>query len=192
MIALAISIFVAQTVRVSTAISSRPPTLWMMPPWRKRSNLTWRLTGNSPISSRKSVPLWAYCNFPCTVALAPVNAPRSWPKNSDSRRFSGMAPQLIGINGPFLRKLASWMARATSSLPVPLSPVIKIGTSETATFRIVAKTACISGHCPSIPPLSDDLTSMARCNERFSSSMLATWKARPMITLSSFRTGGLA
>ena len=31
---------------------------------------------------------------PLLVASAPVNAPRMWPNSSDSRRFSGIAPQL--------------------------------------------------------------------------------------------------
>ena len=33
-----------------------------------------------------------------------------------------MAPQLIGMKGPSRRRLSRWRARATSSLPVPLSP----------------------------------------------------------------------
>jgi len=46
----------------------------------------------------------------------------------------GIAPQLTAMNGRSVRGLAEWMARATSSLPVPLSPVIKIVASVTATF----------------------------------------------------------
>jgi len=34
------------------------------------------------------------------------------------------SPQLIGTNGCPRRGLAAWIARATSSLPVPLSPVM--------------------------------------------------------------------
>ena len=38
--------------------------------------------------------------------------------------LSGSAPQSTGTNGPAARGLAAWIARATSSLPVPLSPRI--------------------------------------------------------------------
>ena len=52
-----------------------------------------------------------------------------------------MAAQLIA------RKLLSlmrqlWMARATSSFPDPLSPVIITGTSLAATRPIILKTCC--------------------------------------------------
>src|SRR5579885_527829 len=53
---------------------------------------------------------------------APVNAPFSWPNNSLSSRFSGIALQLMATNGPSLRALRRWMAAAAISLPVPLSP----------------------------------------------------------------------
>ena len=36
---------------------------------------------------------------PATIECASVNAPFLWPKSSLSRRFSGMAPQLIGTKG---------------------------------------------------------------------------------------------
>lgn len=46
------------------------------------------------------------------------------PKLSDSRRFSGMAPQLIATKGFVgLGQLPRRMARARSSFPVPDSPV---------------------------------------------------------------------
>ena len=57
-------------------------------------------------------------------ACAPVNAPRSWPKSSLSMSSRGMAAQLTLTNGASLRGLRRWMARLTSSLPVPLSPVM--------------------------------------------------------------------
>ncbi|OPZ25124.1 MAG: hypothetical protein BWZ01_02625 [Deltaproteobacteria bacterium ADurb.BinA179] len=76
----------------------------------------------SPISSRKSVPVWAFSNLPIRWLTAPLNAPFSCPKNSDSSRFSGTAAQLIVTNGFERRSLREWMERATSSLPVPVSP----------------------------------------------------------------------
>jgi len=36
--------------------------------------------------------------------------------------YFAVAEAEIGMNGLFLRELPSWSARATSSLPVPLSP----------------------------------------------------------------------
>ena len=63
-----------------------------------------------------------------------------------------MAPQLMGIKGRSFRRLKAWIARATSSLPVPLSPVTNTGTSEEATFLMVANTCSIWGHWPTIPP----------------------------------------
>jgi hypothetical protein len=65
---------------------------------------------------------------PLRREIAPVNAPFSWPKSSLSSRLSGIAPQLIATNGPFLRGELKWMARASTSLPLPLSP--RINTSE--------------------------------------------------------------
>jgi hypothetical protein len=38
-----------------------------------------------------------------TLHRVPVNAPRSWPKSSDSRSDGAMAPQLIGMKGFFAR-----------------------------------------------------------------------------------------
>jgi hypothetical protein len=45
----------------------------------------------SPISSRNSVPPSACSKRPRRDDCAPVNAPRSWPKSSDSSRSLGIA-----------------------------------------------------------------------------------------------------
>jgi hypothetical protein len=47
-------------------------------------------------------------------------------------RVSGMAAQLTATKGRDLRGLRSWRVRATSSLPVPLSPVMRTETLEGA------------------------------------------------------------
>ncbi len=60
---------------------------------------------------------------------APVKAPFSWPNSSDSSRFSGIAAQLRARNGGPGPGAVLVDGRATSSLPVPLSPVIRTGTS---------------------------------------------------------------
>ena len=76
----------------------------------------------SPISSRKIVPPSACSNFPVFFSVAPVKAPFSWPKSSDSMSSSGMAAQLTWTKVSRALRLWAWMDRATSSLPVPLSP----------------------------------------------------------------------
>ena len=48
-----------------------------------------------------------------------------------------MAAQLTGSKFLSLRRLRLWMARATSSLPVPLSPVMKTEASLCETLRMM-------------------------------------------------------
>ena len=62
-----------------------------------------------------------------------MNAPFTWPNSSLSSRLSGIAAQLIATNGPLAPRLARWSALATSSLPVPLSPVMSTVVSVSAT-----------------------------------------------------------
>ena len=65
-----------------------------------RSSLGCSARGISPISSRKSVPPSASSKTPVRSETAPLKAPRTCPKSSLSMRFSGMAPQSIGNEGP--------------------------------------------------------------------------------------------
>ena len=48
----------------------------------------------SPTSSRKTVPPFAYSNSPGRVSVAPVKAPRMWPKSWLSSSVSTSAEQL--------------------------------------------------------------------------------------------------
>ena len=64
---------------------------------------------------------------PSRRSVAPVKAPRSWPNSSLSISVSGMAAQLMATNGLVRRFYSSWIVRATSSLPVPLSPYTSTG-----------------------------------------------------------------
>src|SRR5262245_5396476 len=68
------------------------------------------------------VPVWAAWNSPGLACWAPVNAPRSKPKSSDSMSVSGMAAQLTATKGRAAR--GPWRCRrlATSPLPAPVSP----------------------------------------------------------------------
>ena len=98
------------------------------PPERRscstRSSLTCVTGTISAISSRNSVPRSASSKQPARRSMAPVNAPRSWPKISLSSSVSGIAAQLMATNGASARGLSWWMVCATSSLPVPDSPMI--------------------------------------------------------------------
>ncbi len=87
-----------------------------------RNNFTCNACPSSPISSRNSVPPVADSKSPILVPTAPVKAPFSYPNISDSSKVSGNAPQLTGMNGLSRRGPFVWIARAMSSLPVPLSP----------------------------------------------------------------------
>jgi len=55
-----------------------------LPSSKTRRSFACMATGMSPISSRKSVPPSACSNLPVWREAAPVNAPFSWPKSSDS------------------------------------------------------------------------------------------------------------
>ena len=70
------------------------------------------------------MPPSASTNLPFLPVMAPVNAPFTCPNSSDSSSVSGMAAQLTLMSGMSRCALRSWMARAASSLPVPVSPVM--------------------------------------------------------------------
>ena len=65
-----------------------------------------------------------------------MKAPFRWPKTSDSSRSRGIAAQLSGTKGFAARVETAWIARAQTSLPVPLSPVMK----TVAVERPIART----------------------------------------------------
>ena len=84
------------------------------------------------------VPVCAWVNrpsFPCRCA--PVNAPAWYPNNSLSKSVSGRAAQLTFTMGRLPRRLWLWMAAATSSFPVPLSPRIKTVALLLQTWEII-------------------------------------------------------
>ena len=98
------------------------------------------------------MPPSASANLPFFVVVAPVNAPRTWPNSSDSSSVSGIAAQLTLMSGMSRCALRSWIARATSSLPVPVSPVM-----STVLFGLrppaprVRITSCIARLRPTMP-----------------------------------------
>ena len=79
-------------------------------------------SGMLPISSKKIVPLSASSKRPFFGYTAPVNAPFTWPKRFDSSKSGGRLPEFTVMNALSARAECRWNARATSSLPVPLSP----------------------------------------------------------------------
>ena len=87
---------------------------------------------------------------PCAASCAPVNAPGSCPKSSESISSAAIAPQFTRRNGPFRNGECSWMARATISLPVPVSPNSSTGALLRDTMRARAMTAA----SPVSPPIS--------------------------------------
>ena len=127
---------VAAMKRTSLVSVSFEPTREKVRSWRKRSSFTCTGIERSPISSRKSVPPFAASARPIRRSRASVNAPFSWPKSSDSTSASGSAAQLRTTNGRSLRCDRLWIACATSSLPVPLSPRMSTVAPLGATWRI--------------------------------------------------------
>ena len=113
-----------------------------------RSSFTCMVRLMSPISSRNRVPPVGELEAALAVLTAPVKAPRSWPKSSLSSSSAGMAPQLTGTNGRPARGDESWIARATSSLPVPDSPRISTVLSWCATWSISVSTARMAAELP--------------------------------------------
>ena len=81
----------------------------------------------SVMLSRNSVPVRAASNRPTRSLTAVGNAPRTWPNSADSRCRSVIPAQLRERNGRSALGPCAWRARATSSLPVPLSPRISTG-----------------------------------------------------------------
>ena len=87
---------------------------------------------------------------PCGASSAPVNAPCSWPKSSESISSGAIAPQFTRRNGPLRKVECSWMARATISLPVPVSPKSSTG----ALLRDTMRARAITAARPVSPPIS--------------------------------------
>ena len=65
-------------------------------------------------------------------SAAPEKEPRLSPKSSASSSDVGRAPQLMATNAP-LRADSWWAARAISSLPVPVSPTMRMGSGDAHT-----------------------------------------------------------
>ena len=80
------------------------------------------------------MPPSANSNRPRRCCNAPVKEPFSCPNNSEAIKSRGMAAQLTLTNAREERRDRLWIARAISSLPVPVSPVISTVASVGATL----------------------------------------------------------
>ena len=94
------------------------------------------------------VPPSAVTNLPICLRTAPVKLPFSWPNSSDSISSSGMAAQLTCTRVRSRRIDWRWMARATSSLPVPLSPVTRTVAGVGAALSMVSRRRRMAGAEP--------------------------------------------
>ena len=72
--------------------------------------------------------------------MRPGEGPFLVPENVLSMSVSGMAPQLTLMKGLPTRCDLAWIALATSSLPVPVSPRISTGASVPDSLRTVSMT----------------------------------------------------
>jgi hypothetical protein len=84
-------------------------------------------TGDSESTSSKDACRLGQRNESLLVTMCVGEGARSCPNSSFSNRCSGTAPQSTGMNGKFRRRPRWCSARAHNSLPVPVSPVIRIG-----------------------------------------------------------------
>ena len=74
----------------------------------------------------------------------------------------GVAAQLTLTKARAERRDRLWMARAMSSLPVPVSPVIRTVESVGATLATRARTACRAGDSPTISSNMEALSISSR------------------------------
>src|SRR6266481_4554871 len=88
--------------------------------------------------------------YSCRSCRAPVKAPFSWPNNSEAISEEGIEAQFTLIKAWLARCEPLCMARAISSFPVPVSPVIKTVESVGATFTMLERTVFNAGDEPTI------------------------------------------
>ena len=134
------------------------------------------------------MPPSASSNFPRRRASAPVNAPFSWPNSSDSISSSGIAAQLTSTNGPACRAEKTWIARATSSLPLPFSPWISTRPLVGAAVAICSRS---TRNTTLSPTISVRWSRLAR-SAAFSRSSRACSRARLTVSSTFSRDRGFS
>ncbi len=138
----------AAMTRTSTVIALWPPTRKNSLSASTRNSRVCSANDMSPISSRNRVPPLACSNRPMRRSVAPVKAPFSWPNSSDSSSSAAIAEVFSATKGAAARGELSCSARATSSLPVPDSPVMSTVMLERDRRPMALKTSCIAGAWP--------------------------------------------
>ena len=181
---------VAAITRMSASSSRVAPTRRNFRSWRTRSSFTCMTGDISPISSSRIVPCSATSMSPFLLLSAPVKAPRTCPNSSDSRSVSGSAPQLMATNGLVRRVEFPWTARATSSFPVPDSPVTSTVLFVGATRRIRSFSSWMTVLSPMICSKSPACT-CAVLSAVFSSLSCRCSTASRTFALSSSTANGL-
>ena len=142
-----ISSLVADNIRTSASSSLRLPTGQYTLSCNTLSSSVCISGGMFPISSRKSVPPLAVSKYPAVSFFASVNAPCTWPKNSDAASSPRIQPQFTATKGLSLRPLCCWISCATDSFPLPFGPRIMTEQFKGATrqaIRSVSRTAPLS------------------------------------------------
>ncbi len=81
-----------------------------------------------------------------------MKAPLSCPNSSEATRPSGSAAQLTFTMARLARGDPAWIARARSSFPVPVSPVISTVESVAVTRATRSSTSRSFGELPITPP----------------------------------------
>ena len=89
--------------------------------------------GRCSTSSRNRQPPWASCKAPSRCESPPAKTPPECPNNLERAMVrwrsgvisAGREEHSSGTNAACRRALPLWIARATSSRPVPLSPLIR-------------------------------------------------------------------
>ena len=111
-----------------------------------------------------------------------MNAPFSWPNSSLSTRPAESAAQLTVTSRRSRRGLDSWIARATSSLPVPVSPVISTLVLVAAT---IATRSIIRRRPGELPTISDATSFASSSCRRYSRSFFSCSSLRLRSEMSS-------
>ena len=101
-----------------------------------------RLPGDTDRRHRPAAALGAEC-FVLVVGSLPDGS-RDLPR-ARAEVEDGIAAQFSETNGFFRRGPLKWTARATSSLPVPLSPVIRTGAELSVTLSTRLRIVSILG-----------------------------------------------
>ena len=131
------------------------------------------------------MPSLAVSKRPARSRTAPVKAPRTWPKSSLSSSSPGRAAALTATKGPLRRGEWAWMMRAMTSLPVPLSPVMRTVDSLCCSVSMSRKTRAMALERairpkPPMGPLASTVASSAgrSTTRKRASGSQTPWRSR--------------